>query len=889
MKNLKKVIISVFLLMILFGLGGNLSSPAMAATKTTATVTASPCKTKVTVNKKAKTFEAYTINGEDYYKLIDLAYVFKKTRCEFGFWEDELQDAVIINRDSDASIYIDSFKTAMAKGDGKKKSAKLVELNVYFNKILYHPTVYKIDKTDYYKLTEIMDLLNCGVIKNKKTGAVNFDTSKYYEPEFPAIPEGNAYYKKIQQQLYDTYFKCEGGKNEGAEDDAFVSADKVTVPDNATLYVPRGVQFQALNIFLGNNSKYVVRGRWFVEYPAKVLKPVSNKTKGTLYFNGNSGIPYLEEKSENVYGTGCPEVITVDNNLYDWIVLPIKSASISYGSTIDGIQQIKLNITRDKLDTFVGLKLKIHVKGGTSYDYYSAGARKYIDLMPLLVKTIGKNMGKNVTIDKIELQNANYSDEHDQVIWSDTYTIPVNWTINSTKEAPVYENMAVWYNDIEFRGLEKNSYIVKYSQGEEFSTYTKLTDYKLLSPENKYMLLPNLFTQEVVIRDHANIATLTGKKGTGKKDYTFIVSPFSKDITYAINYEYYPQNPSITEENGKTYLNFTVASATGEKTTGNHGTILVKYHKKGDAEGILQQLYLDDADFNPGKIDLTAALTALTNKSGSVSIDKLYVYGAEKDYTYDNLVFPSLQYSEVACDITTVATESVTLGKDTRAIVKANTSADTSSSTKATIKAKLTVNNDTTDDFTSLQLSPTGEKKWGKNLLSSTIDCLGGTGTISVTYTTDAPVFDIKVVNIIDESIVYKNCDLTGITAAGGKINIYSRFSDDYSVIVTNNNPTKPIKQGDYGTDTIDVTLVAGTTVDTFDAANFTLVKDDGIGTPYTEKDIKIVSLSQTTPGAAKLTFARYFDPDTEQDPYSNQLILYYKGYKVGKIVVTNY
>ena len=210
MKNMKKVIISIFLLMILLGLDGNLSSPAMAATKTTATVTATPSKTKVTVNKKAKTFEAYTMNGEDYYKLIDLAYVLKKTRCEFGFWEDERYDAVIINRESDASIYIQSFKTAMAKGDGKKKSAKLVERNVYFNKILYHPTVYRINGTDYYKLTELMDLLNCGVIKNKKTGAVNFDTSKYYEPEFPAITEGSAYYKKIQKELYDAYFKYEG-------------------------------------------------------------------------------------------------------------------------------------------------------------------------------------------------------------------------------------------------------------------------------------------------------------------------------------------------------------------------------------------------------------------------------------------------------------------------------------------------------------------------------------------------------------------------------------------------------------------------------------------------------------------------------------------------------
>jgi len=646
-KNMKKQTIFTILTLIIFlGLGNIGINTAFASN----TVTAAPCKTKVTVDGKAKTFEAYTIKEEDYYKLIDLAYVFKGTIDEFGFKKDELHDALLIETGEQTSDLCTNLKTAMAKGDGKNKSATLVSPKVYFNTTEKNFTVYRINGDDYYKLSEIMDLINCGVIKNKKTGVVNFDTTKYYEPEFASIPKGDANYRKVQQLLYDAYFNKVGGEYAGGKDDCYVGTAKaITVPDNATLYVPRGVTFEPNKIYLGNNSNFVVRGTWIVEYADAALKPVSAKTKNALYFHGNKGFSPDETEMMQNYE---PEVIRVDGNKYDRIVPALKSASVSYGSTINGIQQLKLNFARDKRDTYKGLYVTIHVKDGTSYSLYSKDVEKAMDLMPLLANAIGKNIGKKVTIDKIVLQNANYSSWFGKVIKSETYTLAVNWTINTSKTALKVESQVVFQDHWAFTGLSKNTYIVKYYKGVYLDSSTKKIDYTLLSPENDYSLAPISFKEEMVLGDRANIGTLTGKKGKGKNNYIFAVSPLSNAIMFALNCDYYPQNASLITENDKTYLKFEVINSSGEKTSNNFDNIIIKYHKKGAAADSLQQLYLADTDLRTGKLDLTESLTALNNKKGTTNIDKLYIYMAGYEETSSTYI-PSLQYAEVSCDITT--------------------------------------------------------------------------------------------------------------------------------------------------------------------------------------------------------------------------------------------
>ena len=608
MRNSKKIFILACVLML--GLSCYHSTTAFAATK----VTATPSKTKVTVDGKAKSFEAYTIDGEDYYKLIDLAYVFSGKRCEFGFYRYEPEDALIIQCELGASETVsimdkdfrDGLKSALAKGDGKKKDAVRVYPLIYFNNMVKNPVVYRIGGTDYYKLTDIMDLINCSVIKNKKTGVVNFNTNKYYEPAFAPIAKGSAAFMKLQQDLYDAYFKynpsLEWSDKLGSFEGIIASEKEcVDIPDNATLYIPRGVVCDQLRFKMGKNSSLVVRGRWDVEDQVDgVVRYATKNTKGTLVFHGNKG-NVNQEAEENTYSENEPEVVTVD------------------------------------------------VKGRTSYNYYNRYADKSMQLMPLLVTAVAKNIGKKVTIDKIEVQNANYSPTYDKVIKSKATTISVNWTIDTTAKAQVYDKKALWAGVLQFRGLEKSSYIVKYTMGKQSDPSYEATDYRLLTPMNEYTIYPRVGTDEVVLWKAANIASLEGKKGAGKNDYKFTVSPFSTDISIAKSFEYYPQNATVTTEAGKTFLNVTISNAEGNKTESEYDYIMVMYHKKGDPDDSLKQLTVGDTDLSVGKIDLTQALSALSKKGGAVQIDKLFVYRA----VYDDVTskyLPSLQYAEASFD-----------------------------------------------------------------------------------------------------------------------------------------------------------------------------------------------------------------------------------------------
>ena len=876
----KRILSTILLLAMIISLSSGITLAAFAVGIVTAT--AKPCTTKVTVNGLAKSFEAYTINGSDYYKLKDLAFVLKDTNKQFNIrW---FPKGKYLSLEFPAPYDVGAGE--MAKGDGTTKKATLTFPRVYFNANEIKPSVYNINGNDYYKFNELMDLVDCGVIKDKKTGTININTKKGYEPEFPPIPKGNAVYVKLQQSLYDAYFKYDQGKFEGAADDNYILANyNLTVPDNCTLYVPNGVIFEDMRkIYLGNNSTFQVRGRWFVEYPDQVLKPVSSKTINALLFDGNPTNAY----NGRSYVGNC---VRVDGNKWVYTYLPIKSASISYGTSVSGVQPIQLNFTRDKRDILMDLTINFHVKGGTSNSLTYKHVRNNIDLMPQLASCVGANIGKNATIDKIDIYNGNSNDLTGEKGKSKPYSIPVNWQINTSGKAPVVENTAEFADSsnlesaaLNFSGLSNNTYVSKYMYS-SLMERSKKTGYSLISPENKYAirwLSFEVFGNEFS-GDRTNLALFKGKKGTQKNSYVFTVSPSSQDIMYELSC-YYPSQGALTFDKEKTYLDFTMSKTNGTPSTNPSDPLLIKYHKKGDASNKLGVLFAGDV--RKGQFDLTPYLTTLNNDKGTFEIDKLYLHGYVTFLDGTNI--PSTKFTEIACDFSTSAVESVKLGKDIVVNIKAKTSTYTPPSVKATITAAFDINNVGGFDVEKLQLSPANKNTWSENLITKTLK-LGSTVKMPIKYTTDTLKWDLKGTDTFGNSYICRGLDFSGITSKGKIDLIYLVRTREQIAMVANYIIDKPIKLGDFGTDTIDVILIAGTNIKTFNAADFTLVLDDGTKTLYPKNDIRIVGLSQTSSGNAKLTFARDFIPETEKDPYSKQLNLYYKGYKVGKISFTNW
>lgn len=62
----------------------------------------------------------------------------------------------------------------------------------------------------------------------------------------------------------------------------------------------------------------------------------------------------------------------------------------------------------------------------------------------------------------------------------------------------------------------------------------------------------------------------------------------------------------------------------------------------------------------------------------------------------------------------------------------------------------------------------------------------------------------------------------------------------------------------------------------------------DGGTLELTRDAVTSKMISQTAPGKAKLTLARYFDSETEAKLYINKPLIYYKKYVVGKIIFAN-
>lgn len=849
------------------------------------TVTATPSKTKIAVNNSSKELESYTINGEDYYRITDLSKILAGTGKSFDPAYDEYYDIMQLSASVDSEAI-----SVIKKGDGKEKQATRVYPTIYFGvtEISGLIGVYSVNDEDYYSLSDVMNIIDCGVIKNSKTGVININTKISYEPAdspvFKAVPKGDATYMKTQKALYAAYL---GGKGN-------VSAAGVNIPANTTFYVPRGVTYGGGgngNVYFGNNSSFVVRGSWSVEYPTRSLRLKSATTKNATY---NYGFNPLSKNKENVYMNS--NVVNIDSYTslfggFPYDNLPIDSAKISYGNVSNGVSKIILNIKRDKLDCEKGLFVYFHAKNGLSYGHLFNNFSEAVDLTPQLAEMIALNVGKEATVDRIDIQSSNGTS------YSDAISLPVNWTISTSGTAPS-EIKTVTYSDpgygnsLVFNGLSQKSYISKV-------TLFNGTMYKIISPDNDYSIIPKEASPgDISIMGEAtNIALFTGvKEDSGKDSYTFTVSPFSKDISYASDENEYPNQASVSSENKKTYLNFSLNELVPPESHGSSANIMIKYHKKGDPEEELGTLIVSrslriDQNTRSGKLEITLALSDLYNKKGAISIDKFYVYNyAER--SIDGYLLPSVKFLILPCDVTPTPIDSVKLGADTKVYITSDSLLYAAiSPITGPITATFKISNYVTG-YSSLQISPAGKNQWGPNLLKEEFN-MYDTLDLSISFDPASPRYDFKVIGDNDNpdttTGIVRNVSFAGITEAGGKISLEEWGGDTLVGIVTNNNQQIKLETGSFGTDTIDVELFPGADIRTFKVSDFSLAYDDYALTAYTDPSIKITSLSQSTGGSAKLTFTRYFDISRENRPSQGVLVLLYKGYVVGKVTFTNF
>ena len=141
------------------------------------TVTATPTKDAVLVNGKTVSFEAYKIDGSNYFKLRDIAMVLSGSTKQFNVtWNAEKSSIDL----SSQTAYTIVGKELVISGNTSDLSAAPTSSNVTLDGKLISLTAYRIGDNNYIKLRDIGSVFGFGVDWISATGTISIDTAKGY-------------------------------------------------------------------------------------------------------------------------------------------------------------------------------------------------------------------------------------------------------------------------------------------------------------------------------------------------------------------------------------------------------------------------------------------------------------------------------------------------------------------------------------------------------------------------------------------------------------------------------------------------------------------------------------------------------------------------------------
>jgi hypothetical protein len=134
--------------------------------------TAKPTSSEVLVNVERIVFDAYNIDGNNYFKLRDLAYALNGTEKQFEVGYDNATKVITLTR---GTAYTPVGGEMAGKGTGDKTPTPTTS-RIYLDGAEITFTVYSIDGSNYFKLRDLGEALNFSVTYDAATRDVRIDT-----------------------------------------------------------------------------------------------------------------------------------------------------------------------------------------------------------------------------------------------------------------------------------------------------------------------------------------------------------------------------------------------------------------------------------------------------------------------------------------------------------------------------------------------------------------------------------------------------------------------------------------------------------------------------------------------------------------------------------------
>ena len=157
--------------------GGNVSDNTNNAG---GAMTVKPTSSKVLVNGTSVAFDAYEINGNNYFKLRDLAAAVNGTGKNFQVSWDDSRKAI--------NLLAGQSYTAqggeLVKGDGKAKTATPNASMIYLDGNEIKATAYTIGGNNYFKLRDVAKVFDMGVTYDPATKNIGINTNSSYVAEY---------------------------------------------------------------------------------------------------------------------------------------------------------------------------------------------------------------------------------------------------------------------------------------------------------------------------------------------------------------------------------------------------------------------------------------------------------------------------------------------------------------------------------------------------------------------------------------------------------------------------------------------------------------------------------------------------------------------------------